>query len=453
MTTLPPKTQVTGASTYSFSSAPKPVAGTRKKYREPGEDTSVYRDPKETCITWDKRVHRGNTYSASHQSAVREALAMQEDGGGESTLTAPKVRRKQRPKEPKLFDMPLPEPERIAVDLTKHLVAREVVVEVDTVEAQTDEFLPEPPPEMYQPQKTGVDVTTQVEDGDLFVFDKEVDPILDVIVNKTLEQSLMEVEEEHELEQMKVFKDEWYQRQERMMKDWQKQVDEEWERWHAKEAIVAEKRAEKMREAQVLLKIQAIKAAKQHLVRVVPNAVSELQEVAFPDIRGQAINQLFLPQLLGQVQQEIGSLRRAQQHVDEIVAPLVRSRLDAQARGFEAHRNKTREIERRVLEETQIRQGRIRIHVDLGGGRKVPVGPIQISSADDIEVTHGNVYKWLQDNEPDLAGQWPHGVLLCISGNPVEKTGEIFEAKAGQISMVPKPEPPPAPPEDEEEGG
>mmetsp|Transcript_144811 Transcript_144811/g.403489 ORF Transcript_144811/g.403489 Transcript_144811/m.403489 type:complete len:462 (-) Transcript_144811:94-1479(-) len=451
--TMLPTGQTTTASTYSFSSAPKPVVGTRKKYREPGEDTAMYRDLKETCITWDKRVHRGNTYSVHTQNAIREALRQQEAGSPTAATAQPKSRRKQRPKEPKLFDMPLPEPERIPVDLTKHLVAKEVVVVVDTVEAQTDEFLPEPPAEVHQPQKPGgVDVHTQVEDGDLFVFDSEVEPILDVIVNKTLEQSLMEVEEEHELEQMKEFKEEWYKRQEAMMREWQEQVEEEWQRWHAKERIVEVKRAEKQREARVLLKIQAIKAAKQHLSRVVPNAISDLQEVAFPDTRGLAINRLFLPQLLGQVQQEVQSMRRAQQHVDELVTPLVRDHVAAQASGLAVHREKTREMERRVIEQSQIRQGKIRIHVDLGGGRKVPVGPIQISDADDIDVTQDRVYQWLQENEPQLARTWPFGVFLCISGEPVRTTREIFEAKVGQISMVPKPEPPPPTPSEPQEG-
>mmetsp|Transcript_72592 Transcript_72592/g.216677 ORF Transcript_72592/g.216677 Transcript_72592/m.216677 type:complete len:462 (+) Transcript_72592:68-1453(+) len=438
----------TAAATYSFSSAPKPVAGTRKKYREPDEDISLYRDLKETCITFDRRVHRGNTYSVYTQNAIRDAL--QREVAPPAAAASPKTRRKSRPKEPKLFDMPLPEPERIPVDLTQHLVAKEEVVHVDTVEAQTDEFLPEPPEEMYQPQKTGVDVMTQVEDGDLFVFDKEVDPILDVIVNKTLEQSLMEVEEEHELEQMKLFKEEWYKRQERMVREWQMQVEAEWARWREKERIVALKREEKRREARVLLKIQAINAAKQHLAHVVPNAIQELQEVAFPDMRGQAINQVFLPQLLGQVQQELESMKRAQRHVDEVIAPVVRDRQLAQARGLAAHREQTVELERRAFEETQIRQGRIRIHVDLGRGRKVPVGPIQISSADSIDVTQANVYQWLLENEPDLATSWPHGILLCINGEPVEATGQIFEAKAGQLSMVPKPAPPPEPEVDEE---
>merc|ERR1712113_115575 len=96
------------------------------------------------------------------QNAIKEALQ-------ETTQdSAPKIRRKRVQKEKNVFDMPLPEQERIPVDLTKHLVAEEKPIEGESVEAQTDEFLPEPPPDQYQPQKTGIDVSTQVEDGDLF---------------------------------------------------------------------------------------------------------------------------------------------------------------------------------------------------------------------------------------------------------------------------------------------
>ena len=55
---------------------------------------------------------------------------------------------------------------------------------------------PEEPP--YVPKKTGIDAETQIE-SDLFDFDYEVAPMLSVIVDKTLEQALLEVEEEEEL--------------------------------------------------------------------------------------------------------------------------------------------------------------------------------------------------------------------------------------------------------------
>jgi len=444
MSTMMPKGQQSGATTYSFSSQPKPVTSGRKKYREPGEeDISMYRDLKETCITWDKRVHRGNTYSIYKQNDIKEAL----EDAAQSATTKPIRRRKV--KEPSVFDMPMPERDKKPVDLTSHLTAKEVPIETETVEAQTDEFLPEPPPEHFVPQKTGIDVHTQVEDGEIFNFDFEVEPILDVLVNKTLEQSIMEVEEEHEIESMKSFKVDWYSRQDIMMKTWQIQVEEERVRWDETQAVMAQKREEKRREAQVLLKIQSIAAAKQHLEQVVPNAVKDLHEVAFPDMKVMAINRLFLPQLFERVHEELHARVEAEGIIQEVVADSVRADLAKQSAGLAAHRKLNAELERKRFEELQLRQGKMRVLVDDGAGGKVSVGPIQISSADDVEEVQSRVQAWMSQHEPKVAAAFPWGVLLCIEGVPIQATAEIFEAKAGQISMVPKPEPAPAP----EEGG
>lgn len=53
------------------------------------------------------------------------------------------------------------------------------------------------------PKKTGEDRETQIWDGDLFDFDYEVEPILQVLLGKTIELSRMEVLEEEELRVMK----------------------------------------------------------------------------------------------------------------------------------------------------------------------------------------------------------------------------------------------------------
>jgi len=424
------------ASTYSFSSQPKAV-GTRKKYRDPNEeiDSTQYRDPKETCITWDKRVHRGNTYSMYTQNAIKEALDL-----AENPPPAPQ-RVKRRPKEKSLFDMGLPQKERVPVDLTDNLTAKEVPPEMDAVEAQTDEFLPEPPPEQYQPQKTGVDVTTQVEDEDLFVFDYEVEPILDVLINKTLEQSIMEVEEEYELERMQEFKVEWFERQKTMMEDWDKQVAEEWVRWNKKEEVMRKKREEKRREAQVLLKIQAMAASHAHLKNLVPSAVKNLSEVAFPDSKGMAINRIFLPQLLNNVRQQVSDRIASENCINNMMAGRVRARAEAQKAGKQALVDKWTDKERRRVEEAQTKRGSIRIYVDDGAGGKVPVGPIKIASNMSIEEVQAQVEEWLQANAPDVAANYPWGVVLLVNGEPCKDASDIFEAKPGKTTMLPKEEP------------
>jgi hypothetical protein len=47
--------------------------------------------------------------------------------------------------------------------------------------------------------KRGVDKKTLVEDNELFIFDREVQPLLTALCGKTLENAQMEVLEEEEL--------------------------------------------------------------------------------------------------------------------------------------------------------------------------------------------------------------------------------------------------------------
>ncbi|RVE40601.1 hypothetical protein evm_014749 [Chilo suppressalis] len=60
------------------------------------------------------------------------------------------------------------------------------------VGVQTDLFADRPPTPLYVPAKTGADAGTQIYPGDLFDFDLEVQPILEVLVGKTAEQALAE---------------------------------------------------------------------------------------------------------------------------------------------------------------------------------------------------------------------------------------------------------------------
>lgn len=75
------------------------------------------------------------------------------------------------------------------------------------IKIQTDEFKPKPPEPQYVPKKTGVDSSTQVEQNELFDFDREVEPILNVLIMKTLEVSSLEIEEEQELMKMAKYKE------------------------------------------------------------------------------------------------------------------------------------------------------------------------------------------------------------------------------------------------------
>jgi radial spoke head protein 3 len=78
-------------------------------------------------------------------------------------------------------------------------------------ETQTDAFLDRPATPLFVPMKTGLDVETQIYPNDLFDFDFEVQPLLDVMVGKTLEQALLEVLEEDELSNIRAHQEEFDQ--------------------------------------------------------------------------------------------------------------------------------------------------------------------------------------------------------------------------------------------------
>jgi hypothetical protein len=363
-------------------------------------------------------------------------------------MVPPMKARPKRKKEPSPFDMELPRPERNAVNLLPHLVEEVKIVEEDTAEAQTDEFLPEPPPQEYLPQKTGIDASTQVEDGELFNFNEEVEPLLDVLVNKTLEQSLMEVEEEHEIASMQSFKAEWKSKQGTQMSEWEDQVKEEERRWKEKEEVVRKRREQKKREKEVLLKLQSLRATELYTPQLVPNAVNDLLGVCFPDSKELAIEQLFLPALFTQVRKEQETARQAAELMDEISDSRVERLITAQSTAAQAQKEKWAEICRQRAEEEQIRQGNIKIYIDDANGGRVGIGPIQISSEDTIEEANKRVFEWLQQNEATIAESMPYGIKLCLEDDigptEVAATADIFAAKAGQISMSAMEAPPPA---------
>ena len=77
------------------------------------------------------------------------------------------------------------------------------------------------------PKKTGINKETQIGDYDLFDYDREVQPILTVLLTKTVEQALLEVEEETELEEIRKFKTEYEQRQVSLRVSFEEEVKRE----------------------------------------------------------------------------------------------------------------------------------------------------------------------------------------------------------------------------------
>ncbi|CAG9322983.1 unnamed protein product [Blepharisma stoltei] len=191
------------AGDYQFSSEPRAVKGRNIKYRESEQSSEPVK------IMWDKRIVRGNTYAAM----IVPSNAPQE---AEKTQKSFKKAEEKQSSEEIDSDINTPDPVegRQNIDVQTENLPEELSDKPKNfkIETQTDYLIDRPPTPLYTPKKIGEDVVTQVEDGELFDFNLEVAPILEVLIGKSLEQGRMEVLEEEEVEAMRKHQREFEQK-------------------------------------------------------------------------------------------------------------------------------------------------------------------------------------------------------------------------------------------------
>ena len=147
---------------------------------------------------YDARVVRGSTYAARVVSQAQQ----ENQNRLERERQMRKTNRMRRPaNKTRRPPTPEPVPGRKHIDVQTEEYLEELTdrpPERDQI-TQTDPLMDRPPSPLFVPAKIGRDVSTQIEPGDLFNFAVEVEPILEVLVGKTLEQAMDEVLEEEEL--------------------------------------------------------------------------------------------------------------------------------------------------------------------------------------------------------------------------------------------------------------
>lgn len=133
----------------------------------------------------------------------------------------------------------------------------------------------------YVPKKTGIDKITQIEDYDLFDYDREVTPILNVLLTKSVEQALLEVEEETELEQIRKYKGEYDKRQITLHEQWEDEVKREIQRIKHKNKMLKQARAKREQQVKTMHKLQCLQMAKQFLTGCAKGTMMHLAESSY----------------------------------------------------------------------------------------------------------------------------------------------------------------------------
>lgn len=181
---------------YSYSSEPQP-APTKRTRPRPRDDADSQNTP--SNIMYDRRVVRGNTHAAKVMTAsVQEAERLMRET--EHNRRQERIRRKTQGT--LRSSTPPPVSGRMHMTMQTDDYLEELTdrpIEVDS-ETQTHPLLNRPPSPLFVPAKIGCDKATQIADGDLFDFDLEVEPLLEVLVGKSIQMAVMELMEEEELE-------------------------------------------------------------------------------------------------------------------------------------------------------------------------------------------------------------------------------------------------------------
>lgn len=274
----------------SFYGAQPKVVKNKAKYNTGDSETFSAMGPEaedpNLNIMHDKRVFRGNTYDLNLLKS--NLTPMQKE---ELRIKAERERKKMEMIKSQLvefkkaknkispYDLRPGPPARIEVDLTYFLTEQNKPKrpEETEVKCQTDDFVPRPPTPPYLPKKTGIDKITQIEDYDLFDYDTEVQPILNVLLSKTVEQALLEVEEETELDQIRQFKDEAYKRLQDERDGWEQEVKREVARIKAKNKALKLARLRREQQLKTMDKIQCMAIAKGFLAN---NFLGSMQSLA-----------------------------------------------------------------------------------------------------------------------------------------------------------------------------
>ncbi|CAK9832138.1 Radial spoke head protein 3 homolog [Anthophora retusa] len=283
-------------------------------------------------IMFDRRVVRGSTFTAppvlidGEQSiAARQAEARRRNLArkrAQAQATKALVAR---------AGSPPPVPGRKHEPVQTEVYLEELFEKPDEAEVatQTDYFLDRPPTPRYCPDKVGEDRSTQIEPGDLFDFDFEVQPMLEVLVGKTMEQALIEVLEEEEIAALKEQQRKFLElraaerAEERRLEEQERRIREEKDqrlRQHEK-AVTVQKEAEERVAAATLLT--------GYIAELLPAVLEGLKMSGFllDEIKAD-VEEGFMPWLMKEVKKEMGNMIESRELLMEIIREILESRAE-----------------------------------------------------------------------------------------------------------------------------
>jgi radial spoke head protein 3 len=371
------QTQSQPQSSGGFTYASQPHAAplnkrTKSKYRDPGEgisnghtspglDTSSLHGGSGSAggnglnIMNDPRVVRGNTYAPTHSRTTTPIfepdlppLPPTTQKSKKPSASSTKSLPGQRNKKQRNSSVHSPQ------IVLEELVDRPIEVDIDG----TSQVLPtRPNSPIFITSKVGTDVATQIESGDLFDFDIEVEPLLEVLVGRTIHVSRLELIQEEESEKIARAEREFEMIRNIELQELQRLQTEMKRKELEKERrkIQEEKRRKDREELEQRVAAQDI--SRNYLASVHENLLNELQQEeggVFDPIRVE-ITENVLEGLCDGMKGRVREYEVAMSLLEQLMLDAWEKALDFQERG-DAAREAKREKERKEAAELLAKQ-------------------------------------------------------------------------------------------------
>ncbi|KAG5178192.1 radial spoke protein 3-domain-containing protein [Tribonema minus] len=318
------------------------------------------------------------------------------------------------------------------LDLSKYLVAPEPQIEDDASErinrqrapasmpfygfsdsvTQTDEFAEKPDEVYYKQPLGGADAATEVINTELFDFDREIKPLLDVLIGKTLEQAKLEVERSWELQQIAQATDRFNAERVAEARAQEQLEAAAIERRRAEEAQRRAAAAAALSRWQATQKVAAVCMMRQCWPGVLRGACEALRAAGrWCEPRAIDIADEFMPWLLDSVGARAGALSAAYAVTDGLCEEALR-RGEALA---EAHEAAVQREAKEAAAASAAAGATTQLWVEgaavgLEGGK---LGPVTVTNDSSIAAVEKSIADWFEEN--GLAAEVPEGGFLSLS--------------------------------------
>ncbi|XP_076164102.1 radial spoke head protein 3 isoform X2 [Ptiloglossa arizonensis] len=197
------------------------------------------------------------------------------------------------------------------------------------VGTQTEYFLDRPPTPRHCPEKIGEDASTQIEPNDLFDFDFEVQPILEKLVGKTVEQALIEVLEEEEIAALR--------EQQRKFLELRAAERAEARRLEEQERRIREEKDQRLKQYEKAMRarreseerVAAATLLTGYIAELLPAVLEGLKMSGFllDEIKAD-VEEGFVPWLMKEVKKEMGNMIESRELLMEIIREILENRAE-----------------------------------------------------------------------------------------------------------------------------